>query len=81
VLSGRGLCDELITRDCGASLCVIQKPRQRGGPGPLGLLCRKEERKEKRLLCTTTLNVLPENGPVRSETCKKFNDFQNIMVN
>jgi hypothetical protein len=26
VLSGRGLCDELITRpevDCGASLCVI----------------------------------------------------------
>jgi hypothetical protein len=32
VLSGRGLCDELITRqegptDCGASLCVIKKPR------------------------------------------------------
>jgi hypothetical protein len=31
VLSGRGLCDELITRpegptDCGASLCVITKP-------------------------------------------------------
>jgi len=37
VLSGRGLCDGLITRpersptDCGASLCVIKKPRKRGG--------------------------------------------------
>jgi hypothetical protein len=35
VLSGRGLCDELITRpegptDCGVS-CVIKKPRERGG--------------------------------------------------
>jgi hypothetical protein len=35
VLSGRGLCDELITRpkgptDCGASLCVIKEPRERG---------------------------------------------------
>jgi hypothetical protein len=34
VLSGRGLCDGLITRpersptDCGASLCVIKKPRK-----------------------------------------------------
>jgi hypothetical protein len=27
VLSGRGLCDELITRP-EASLCVIQKPRE-----------------------------------------------------
>jgi hypothetical protein len=40
VLSGRGLCDELITRpkesatDCGASLCVIKKPRERGGRNP-----------------------------------------------
>jgi hypothetical protein len=36
VLSGTGLCDELITRpedptDCGVSLCVIKKPRKRGG--------------------------------------------------
>jgi len=36
VLSGRGLCDELITRpgsppNCGASLYVIMKPRKRGG--------------------------------------------------
>jgi hypothetical protein len=36
VLSGRGLCDGLITlqrspTDCGASLCVIKKPRTRGG--------------------------------------------------
>jgi len=34
VLSGRGLCDRLITRpedDCGASLCVIKKPRKQGG--------------------------------------------------
>jgi hypothetical protein len=35
VLSGRGLSDELITHpedpiDCGASLCVIKKPRGRG---------------------------------------------------
>jgi hypothetical protein len=33
VLSGRGLCDGLITRpgspaDCGASSCVIWKPRE-----------------------------------------------------
>jgi hypothetical protein len=33
VVSGRGLCDELITlrgipTDCGASLCVIKKPRE-----------------------------------------------------
>ena len=40
VLSGRDLRDELIA--CprsptarGASLCVINKPRERGGPGPL----------------------------------------------
>ena len=25
-----------IPTDCGASLCVIQKPRELGGPGPLG---------------------------------------------
>jgi hypothetical protein len=39
VLSGRGLCDELITRpegpiDCGASLCVIKKSRGRGDHSP-----------------------------------------------
>jgi hypothetical protein len=39
VLSGSGLCDELITRpegptDCGALLCVIRKPRERGGHRP-----------------------------------------------
>jgi hypothetical protein len=39
VFSGRVLCDELITRpeestDCGASLCVIKKPRERGGHSP-----------------------------------------------
>jgi hypothetical protein len=39
VLSGRGLGDELITRPeesyrCGASLCVIKKPRGRGGHSP-----------------------------------------------
>jgi hypothetical protein len=41
VLSGRVLCDGLITRleesyDCGASLSVIYKPREKGGLGPLG---------------------------------------------
>jgi hypothetical protein len=36
VLSGKGLCDGLITRptDCSASLCVIKKPRTRGGYSP-----------------------------------------------
>jgi hypothetical protein len=38
MLSGRGLCDELISRpegptDCGAS-CVIKRPRERGGHVP-----------------------------------------------
>jgi len=36
VLSGRGLCDELITRP-EESLRVIQKSRECGDPGPLGL--------------------------------------------
>jgi hypothetical protein len=39
VLLGRGLCDKLITRQdesyrLGASLCVIKKPRGRGGHSP-----------------------------------------------
>jgi hypothetical protein len=39
VLSGRDLCDELITRpesptDCGTSLCVITKLRERGDHDP-----------------------------------------------
>jgi hypothetical protein len=39
VLPGRCLCDELIIvqrsrTDCGASLCVIRKPRERGGHSP-----------------------------------------------
>jgi hypothetical protein len=39
VFSDRDLCDELITRpegptDCGASLCVITKPRERRGHSP-----------------------------------------------
>jgi hypothetical protein len=39
VISGRGLCDELITgaeepTDCGASLCVIKKSRARGEHSP-----------------------------------------------
>jgi hypothetical protein len=48
VLSGRGLCDGLIThpeesyRMC-CSLCVILKPREWGGPGPLGDCCAKKE--------------------------------------
>jgi hypothetical protein len=38
VLSGRGLCDRPIPRpeestDCGVSLCLIQKPQERRGPG------------------------------------------------
>jgi hypothetical protein len=37
-LSGRGLCDELITRpeesDSSMSLCVTTKPRGRGGHSP-----------------------------------------------
>jgi hypothetical protein len=28
--------------DCGASLCVIYKPRQWGGPGPLGVFSQKK---------------------------------------
>ena len=29
--------------DCGASLCVIKKPREWGGPGPLGGCCAKKK--------------------------------------
>jgi len=48
VLSGRGLSDELITRPdesyqvwC-VVVCVIQKPRERGGHGPLGAVRQKQ---------------------------------------
>jgi hypothetical protein len=40
VLSGRGLCDELITRTeesyrrWSVFVCVIKKPRERGGHSP-----------------------------------------------
>jgi hypothetical protein len=49
VLSGRGLCDELITRpenptDCGASSCVTKKPRETRRPMP-ALGCRARENK------------------------------------
>ena len=32
--------------DCGASLCVIQKPREWGGPGPLGAVAPKTSKKD-----------------------------------
>jgi hypothetical protein len=43
VLSGRGLCDGLITRPeepyrLWCVWCVIVKPRKWGGPGPLGVV-------------------------------------------
>ena len=49
VLSGRGLCVGLITRPEGSYLSVvflsvIVKPRQRGGPGPLGAVAPWEEK-------------------------------------
>jgi hypothetical protein len=38
VLSGRGLCDGMITRPLPnvARLNVVEKPRHYGGPGPAG---------------------------------------------
>ena len=49
-VSGRELCDELIPRqrsstECRAQLCVIQKPHECEGPGPLGAVVPKEEKK------------------------------------
>jgi hypothetical protein len=37
--------------NCGASLCVIhmQKPRERGGPGPLGGLLHQKQTKHRLL--------------------------------
>jgi hypothetical protein len=32
--------------DCGASLCVIEKPLERGGPGPLGAVEPKQTNKQ-----------------------------------
>jgi hypothetical protein len=51
VLSGRGLCDELITRpedltDCGVSSCVIKKPRERGGHSPRWAAVSREEEED-----------------------------------
>jgi len=34
--------------DCGASLCVIEKPREWQGPGPLGAVAPKERKKERK---------------------------------
>jgi len=52
VLSGRGLCNELITHPeesyqlwC-IIVCDLETSR---GPGPLGLLCQKKERRKKDL--------------------------------
>jgi hypothetical protein len=52
MLSGRGLCDELITRpegptDSGASLCVITKPHETRRPYP-ALGCRARENNNKK---------------------------------
>jgi hypothetical protein len=54
VLSGRGLCDEMITRPeesyrLGASLCVIKKPRKRGGHSPRWAAEPDRERGRERL--------------------------------
>jgi len=48
LLSGRDLCDELISRpeeptDCGASLIVIYKPHECGGLGPLKGCCARNK--------------------------------------
>jgi len=32
-------------------------------------------------LCRTTLNVLPDDGPVMSETCRSLEFFRNNVVN
>jgi hypothetical protein len=47
VLSGRGLCDELITRPEESNRLwgvIIWKPREWGGPGPLGDVALKTNR-------------------------------------
>ena len=49
VLSGRGLCDELITRpekSCDVSLCVIKKPQEQGGHGPRWAAAPQETNKQ-----------------------------------
>jgi hypothetical protein len=60
VLSGRGLCEELITRpedytDCDAPLCVIKKPRERGGHSPRWAAEPEELKTFVRGLVTETL--------------------------
>jgi hypothetical protein len=57
MLSGRGLCDELITRPeesyrPGASLCVIKKPCERGGHSP-----RWAAEPEKNKIVTEYINI------------------------
>jgi hypothetical protein len=54
VLSSRGLCDDLslVQRsptEYDASLYVIYKPRECGGPGPLGAVGPKERKKVSEL--------------------------------
>jgi hypothetical protein len=58
VLSGRGLCDELITRPeesykCGVSLCVIKKSRERGGHSPRWVAGPQKIINNKRTLATS----------------------------
>ena len=50
VLSGKGLCDELITRpeECDASLCVIKKPQELGSHGPHWAAAPTENKTKKK---------------------------------
>jgi hypothetical protein len=57
VLSGKDPCDELITRpeksyNCGASLCVNTKPRERGEHSP-----RWAAEPEKKIYPATKLGI------------------------
>jgi hypothetical protein len=65
VLSGRGLCDELITRPeesyrVWCVFCVIQKPQELGGVGPQRH--KKKILAEKEIVAWVEVNIVIESG-------------------
>jgi hypothetical protein len=80
VLSGRGLYDELITRpddstDCGASLYVINNPRERGGHIP-----RWAAEPDKIIICSVCQLLTRRQVSNKSEKMLEHNDDGLIHV-
>jgi len=89
VLSGRGLCDELITRPedsyrLWCVVCDIYKPREWGGPGPLGVVApnKTERKKEMCYYCLSSfLSTWPLTKVIGNRTREAWSEVSVAAVN